>query len=80
MAAMRLLHLGSGPWAAVQSGEIFLGLRGLLLVQCSPPTFVSPRAGGLFLPLAGAWVLIGEDGPTMFYGTHFIMSPPARAS
>lgn len=24
-------------------------------------------------------MLVGEDGPTMFYGTHFIMSPPAKS-
>ncbi|XP_066868699.1 ras-associating and dilute domain-containing protein isoform X1 [Kogia breviceps] len=24
-------------------------------------------------------VLVHEDGPTMFYGTHFIMSPPAKS-
>uniref|UniRef100_A0A4W2DZF3 Ras-associating and dilute domain-containing protein n=1 Tax=Bos indicus x Bos taurus TaxID=30522 RepID=A0A4W2DZF3_BOBOX len=34
-------------------------------------------------PLPCRWpesrVLVGEDGPTMFYGTHFIMSPPAKS-
>ncbi|NIG60726.1 hypothetical protein BU61_8654 [Pontoporia blainvillei] len=34
-------------------------------------------------PLPCRWpeplVLILEDGPTMFYGTHFIMSPPAKS-
>lgn len=24
-------------------------------------------------------MLVREDGPTMFYGTHFIMSPPAKS-
>lgn len=24
-------------------------------------------------------MLVGEDGPTMFYGTHFIMSPPTKS-
>ncbi|XP_027382408.1 ras-associating and dilute domain-containing protein isoform X1 [Bos indicus x Bos taurus] len=34
-------------------------------------------------PLPCRWpesrVLVGEDEPTMFYGTHFIMSPPAKS-
>ncbi|KAB0400838.1 hypothetical protein E2I00_013619 [Balaenoptera physalus] len=34
-------------------------------------------------PLPCRWpepsVLVCEDGPTMFYGTHFIMSPPAKS-
>nr|XP_025131313.1 ras-associating and dilute domain-containing protein isoform X4 [Bubalus bubalis] len=34
-------------------------------------------------PLPCRWpeprVLVGEDGPTMFYGTHFIMSPPTKS-
>ncbi|XP_044791730.2 ras-associating and dilute domain-containing protein isoform X4 [Bubalus bubalis] len=40
-------------------------------------------AGRETRPLPCRWpeprVLVGEDGPTMFYGTHFIMSPPTKS-
>lgn len=69
---------GSGPWAAVQSGEVFLSLVGSCWSVLTSLSF-SPRTQPLPCRWPEPWVLIGEDGPTMFYGTHFIMSPPAKS-
>uniref|UniRef100_A0A8B9YFS6 Ras-associating and dilute domain-containing protein n=1 Tax=Bos mutus grunniens TaxID=30521 RepID=A0A8B9YFS6_BOSMU len=69
---------GSGPWAAVQSGEVLPSLVGSCWSVLTHLSF-SPRTRPLPCRWPESRVLVGEDGPTMFYGTHFIMSPPAKS-
>ncbi|XP_043311236.1 ras-associating and dilute domain-containing protein isoform X3 [Cervus canadensis] len=45
----------------------------------SPPWSSFPWTRPLPCRWPEPWALIGEDGPIMFYGTHFIMSPPAKS-
>ena len=52
-----------------------MGSCGSVLTRLS----FSPRTRPLPCRWPEPWALIGEDGPIMFYGTHFIMSPPAKS-
>ncbi|XP_070316585.1 ras-associating and dilute domain-containing protein isoform X2 [Odocoileus virginianus] len=45
----------------------------------SPPWSSFPWTRPLPCRWPEPWALIGEGGPIMFYGTHFIMSPPAKS-
>lgn len=74
-----LLCWGAGPgWllSCYSSHEPRLVL--LLLTVGADPLCLLP-GHTVSPPLAEPAVLTHEDGPTMFYGTHFIMSPPTKS-
>ncbi|XP_055266372.1 LOW QUALITY PROTEIN: ras-associating and dilute domain-containing protein [Moschus berezovskii] len=76
---------GSWPRSAPSTSSSFMSDTSLWSCSAmsswasSPPWSSFPWTRPLPCRWLEPWVLVGEDGPTMFYGTHFIMSPPAKS-
>lgn len=77
------LWLLLGRWPLDGLSSLFTPRQPRLLC-CSdgaadPPLVFSPRTPSSPYCWPEPSVPVPEDGPTMFYGTHFIMSPPAKS-